>query len=338
MRFLIASFMAISTAGLGAWACQGSVRFAAFDHPRDVHKLCVIGNREEAAAEAIYGKLAAWFGERGEGLNVELVRIYADDPDVDWHAIALPSAPPSLPVTVLVGWDSVRRRPFHVDHWEPSPDADALETLAHSPVRDAIKRDVAGHWAVLLFARGTDAQAGSAQSVLDAVVKKWAAEQAPGVTIQNLDRADPKERTLLAFIGLPAQGPDWVDVVYGRGKLMAPPLEGAAIAEDAINRLIEQLFQPCTCLQASTSPGADIPLAWETRLDAGIVALGPDAKSPGLPAASPIAAPAPRVAEVPPPRLLWIAGAVVAISMLAVGFGTAVLMWRARATPDKPAA
>jgi hypothetical protein len=339
---LIAILVFAAVTSFPAAACQnGSVRFAAFDYPRDVHKLCVIGNTGDPAAEAHHARLASWLREHAADLNVELVRVNADDPAVAWLALALPSAPPTLPVTVLAGWDSVRRRPFHVDHWEPAPTSQEMEVLARSSVRDAIKRDAAGHWAVLLFSRGTDAQSGAAATVLDAVVKKWAAEQPPGVTVVPLDRSDPKERLLQTFIGLPPSGPDWVGVLFGRGKLMAPPLEGDAITEENVNRLVELLFQPCTCLQSSMSPGVDIPLIWEPRLDATVVALGTDSDVAPAPAGRTAAARVQVQAEasVSPVggRVPVIAIVVVVASALLVAFGAAIVWWRARASHGPPA-
>jgi len=321
-------------AGLRAGACDsGTVRMASFSEPREVHKLCVIANAGDAAGDALHARLETALAGYGAELNLELVRVKADDPALDWRALALPSVPPSLPVTVLVGLDSVQRRPFLIDHWEPAPTDDDLAALLGSPVREAVKREVAAHWAVLLYARGAGADAGATESVVRDAAKRWAEKQPPGVAVVPLDRTDPKERLLRAFIGLAAAGPDWVGVVFGRGKLMAPPLEGTAITEANLDRLIGLLLQPCTCLQAGTSLGVDIPMVWAEALDATVVALGEDAyleTGPVVAAAAPAVPAAPNAAPAPASRVSVTALIVLGASVLVVVLATGGVLWRGR--------
>jgi len=78
-----------------ASACGTSVRDASFGVPRDVHRLCVIGDATDGSANADYESLAPWLEGPGAGLNLELVRVNADDPEVNWEEHAIPSAPPS---------------------------------------------------------------------------------------------------------------------------------------------------------------------------------------------------------------------------------------------------
>ena len=310
------------------WACDtGSIRLWAFDQPRDVHKLCVIANGGDAEGDALYADLAARLAAQAPDLNVEPVRIRADDPELRWPALALPSVPPVLPVTVLVGWDSVEQRPFLIDHWEPAPTEAGLAVLAASPVREAVQRDVVGHWAVVLYAPGT----GESEPVVEATAKRWAQEHPPGVAVARLDRADPKERLLRAFIGLRPDGPDWVGVVFGRGKLLAPPLEGPSITQENLNRLLDGLLEVCTCLVAGTSLGVDIPMAWPTDLDEQVVALGSDAyiEAPEgvfVSASAPVAL-EPAVRRRVPMAALVAVGASVLLVLLATG----AVLWRMRA-------
>ncbi len=327
----------VALATFPAGACEGgSVRLAAFNNPRDVHKLCVIANTEDTAADGLYADLSDLLALKAADLNVELVRVNADDPQVVWAALSLPSAPPVLPVTVLVGWDSVNRRPFFIDYWEPGPTEDELATLARSDVREAIKRGVVAYWAVLLYARGTGENSGAVDAVVDAAVGKWAVDQPPGITVAHMDRTDPKERTLRAFIGLPPSGPDWVGVVFGRGKLTAPPLEGTAITEDNLNKLIGGLLEPCTCLVDGTSLGVDIPMVWGESQDEAVVALGSDGYiEVGAGAFMPAtvqASTAPEVSRRVPLTALIALGA---SAMLAV-LGTGAVLWRSRERNSAP--
>lgn len=258
----------------GAWPCNsGTVRDAAFQGKRDTHRLCVMGGKDDAPANATYEKLAAWFKNNNEGLNVRLERVNTEEPDIPWERYGLPSAPPSLPVTVLVGTSLFLRESFVIEHWEAMlPEAD-LAMLRSSPALDAAKDSLVDVWAVILYARGTEEGKGVSQTVLDKTTEHWGKEHAPGIRVVSLDRADPRERLLCAFAGIKPQGPEWAGVLFGRGRLMGPPLQGADITEENLNRLLDGLTIPCTCLQESIALGLDVPVAWEARLDQKFASL-----------------------------------------------------------------
>lgn len=255
-------------------ACDGgNVREVALKGERDDHILCVIANRDDASAGETYDRLAKWLVEKGGDLNIRLERLEAQDANVRWEDYGMPSAPPTVPVTALVGRFVAQRHAFVIDHWEPGPTDEELAALLASPARDAMKERITEVWATLLYAPGTtlgnSSQPGvNVDAVLEAVSKKWAAEQPPGIAVVRFDRADPKERVLRAFTGIREEGPNWLAIVYGKGKLMAPPLEGADITEDNLNRLLEALAVPCTCLAEVTVQGVDIPMTWGDDLDA----------------------------------------------------------------------
>lgn len=277
LTVLAAGFVLVVAVSTVAFACGTSVRDASFGMPRDVHRLCVIGDATDSSANADYESLATWLEGPGAGLNLELVRVNADDPEVNWEEHAIPSAPPSLPVVVLAGRNSAERRSFLIDHWEPGPNAADLESLRLSPVRDAVLRDVLSHVAVLLYVPGTGADSGSAESVLETAVKEWKRKQPPGVSVVRADRADERERLLLSFAGIRPDGPDWVGVVFGRMKLMAPPLEGEEITVERLNELIGQLTQECSCLRSPQSMGVDMLCPWNERISAKVeTILTPD--------------------------------------------------------------
>ncbi len=259
-------------------ACDsGTIRQAAFEGPRDMHRLCVIANADDTNANKLHASLKALLDPIALDLNLELLRINAGDPETDWTSVALPSMPPSLPVTILAGWDSVHHRPFLIDHWEPAPTEEEMAVLVSSPAREAVQQGTAEYWAVLLHAKGTGEQNPDIQAAIDAVEKKWADAQPPGVQVVSLNRSDPKERSLCAFIGLAPSGPDWVGVVYGRGKLLAPPLSGDSITEENLNKLVETLLQPCTCVSPGTSLGVDLPMLWGKAHAECVIPLGSDA-------------------------------------------------------------
>jgi len=254
-------------------ACEdATVRDAAFAESRDVHRLCVMARPDDPPGEQLYDRLDAWFKTSGTNLNVELVRVDADDPAVRWDEYGIPSAPPSLPVTVLAGSRYTERQRFFIDYWEPGPTLENLEHMSTSPARAAIREDVVRKLAVLLYFPGTDGDAGSAEPVLDAVVKHWSREAPLSLSVVRVDRADERERLLLSFTGIEKQGPDWVAVVFGRGKLM-PFLEGPEITEAGLNELIASLAQECTCLRPPSRLGVDIPMRWDESDDCAVMQL-----------------------------------------------------------------
>jgi len=252
-----------------ALACNsGSVRDAAFQAKRDMHRLCVFTASKDPQGNVIFERLRSWLDRDGQRLNVVLERVNADDPSVRWEAYGIPGQPPSLPVAALIGeMPTTTRRAFVIDHWEPAPSDADLAALLASPVRDAIKATIADVWAVVVYSPAAKAEQ-SNEAVLNSVSKQWAAEHAPGISIVRLDRTDPRERTLCSFLGLDASAPDWAGVVFGRGKLLAPPLVGDNITEQNLNQLLSGLTVPCTCLQQSMNLGLDLPMTWEPELEA----------------------------------------------------------------------
>src|SRR5690606_36051766 len=142
---------------------------------------------------------------------------------------------PSSPVTVLSGKNLTERRTFFVDYWEPGPTQEALRVLADSPVRAKLRELCPKRVGVLLHAPGSDASRTAAvRESLDKVVATWAEMEPRGVEVLELSRNDPEERVLASFFGIPPEGPDWVAVAFGRGKV-TPPVEGEAVHEVALN-------------------------------------------------------------------------------------------------------
>lgn len=340
-------FPVLATIVLGSlapqiWACDtGSVRDAALHAKRDVYHLCLIARRNDAAAEPALKQLEAWLHGDADQLNVELERIDADDANVRWRDYGIPSVPPSLPVVALIGEFPSPRRTFVIDHWEPGPSANDLAALRTSPVREAIKEAIISRWAVILYAPGPGKDKDAVEAALQAVDRKWAEDQPPGLSVIRFDRADPRERLLCAFAGIRPSGPDWAGVVFGRGKLMAPPLLGEDITEQNLNELLGGLAAACTCLQQSMTLGLDIPMAWEPALDAKIAAVAPSQgyvektlDPPGAPARA-----AALVEDVPRADRHIVTTAVVPLicAGLAAVIAIVLVVWRTRAGARNPA-
>ena len=338
----IALLLAGWLAAAAAWACNtGTVRDAAFLNRRDVHRLCVMANRDDAGADATFERLSNWIEKDGAGLNLEVERVIADDEAVFWENYGLPSAPPSVPVVALIGVFRAVRRTFVIDHWEPAPTDEDLAAILHSPARADAKKTLVDDWAVLLFAPGEDADAAAHADAVEAIEKKWDAEHPPGITVVYVDRADPDERILCSFAGIQAGGPDWAGVLFGRGRLMAPPLIGEDISEGSLDELLRGLTMPCTCLQEATALGLDVPMTWEPELDAKFAAM--EAASGGYTeialrggAAAAVPTPAAQIAalaeEVPDTgnQAFVIAVSSLGAIALAASAATALLVWRSR--------
>lgn len=279
MNSISKSFWVLGLAGIIAipvWACnEGSVRDAALQCNRDIHRLCVIANADDELAAQIHARLKTWLDGFENRLNMRLERINADDPSLLWPSLGVPAAPPSMPVVVLVGLSPATRYPFVIDHWEPEPSNEDLAILERSPAREAIQQNAMNSWALLLYSAAAGSDGRDLRGKLDAVVEKWNKRQLLELKCVNVDRTDPRERLLCAFTGITSAGPDWVGVVFGRGKLMAPPLLGAQIGETNLTKLVEGLAVPCTCLQDPATLGLDIPMPWDSSLDAAAISIGP---------------------------------------------------------------
>ena len=253
-------------------ACDTTVRDAAYEDPRDVHRLCVMGKSGDPSTRHLGEELVNWLGSAGSGLNLELIHVSVDDPNARWTDYGIPSAPPSWPVVVLAGRRTLDRTSFFIDHWEPGPTDAELERLRTSPARERIRQEVGRRLALLLYVRGTDPTAGAAEKVLESTVNAWGKKEPAGLEIVRVDRADQRERLLLSFIGAPPSGPDWVAVVFGRGKLM-PPLQGPEITESRLDELLQALVGECTCLRSPASMGVDLLMLWDEALDRRVVKL-----------------------------------------------------------------
>lgn len=265
----LASVPAIITAtALTLVACENAVRDAGFRGPRDMHRLCLITASDDAAARSEKQRLSDWLNGRGLGLNIELVHLPTDDPNVDWSEYGIPSAPPELPVVALIGKNYGTSESFVIEHWQPTPTDEELESMRHSPARQRMHETLGKALAVILYAPGEESDEGELTKVFESVRATWVAKDLPRIEFVKFDRTDPRERTLASFAGLHRNGPSWAGVVFGRGKLMSPPLQGDEINEKRLNELVDQIYQDCNCSKPLPAIGVDLPLIWNQTLAA----------------------------------------------------------------------
>jgi len=223
--------------------------------------------------------LQTWLKGSGTGLNIELARVAADDRGVRWEDVGIPSGPPSLPVVVLAGRRDAGEKSFFIDHWAPAPDEKDLAVLQASPAREAMRRELGQRLAVLLYVPGTEGHTGRTENVLRAVTRRWSGKERLDLTVVRVDRSDERERLVLSFIGATETGPDWVGVVFGRGKFMSP-LQGEEITETRLNGLLEVLVGECTCLRPASSWGVDIPMVWDEGMETNVAWLSEGTAGP----------------------------------------------------------
>jgi hypothetical protein len=205
-----------------------------------------------------------------------------------------------VPVTVLVGENRESGTSFLVDYWDPAPDDAALEALADSPLRKRVRDELVSHLAIVLHSPCESCKDGRAAAALEHVRRRHAADPGLGIAVLQLNRQDPAERLLLSFSGISPDGPDWVGVAFGRGKLMYPPLSGEEITESALNDLIEQARAACSCSKPLPSMGVDLPMRWPATLDSAVVAL-----NPGAAALQPAAAGVTLTGALPVAKPVW---------------------------------
>ena len=272
----------LGTAIVSLWTASAlageiKVRDAALRLPRDVHQFCVIASSDNASAKDVAKQLEVWLDGPGSELNLELVTIDAKDPNVRWMDYGIPAAPdPSmLPVVVLIGRNRGSGETRLLDFWEPSPNADDLATLKESPLRQQLQQQLGQRLAVILYAPGNSRRSGLAQEVVDRVVEKWSKRGPLGVSAIRVDRNDERERTLLSFMmgqeRFDSNADDWVGLLFGRGKLLNPPLRGKQITSDRLNQMIDLLTKTCSSSKPIPTMGPDIPMTWHEELDKAIV-------------------------------------------------------------------
>lgn len=253
---------------LTSHACEDlTVRDAAFSEPRDEHNLFVIANGDDPRGAEIEQRLADWLIGSGSGLNLMVQGIAADDPETDWSQVGIPSAPRTLPVVVLVGNDVTARRFFYIQHYEPEPTLEDLAALEDSPIRRTIRSKMGDRMAALLYVPGTTPSATDTSAILNSTMADWSKRERLPIEKLTLQRDNPNEGILLSFLGVPQEGPDWVGVVFGKGKIM-PPLVGEEINTYGLNERLAAVAAECTCLSTASKTGVDIPMKWTAADDA----------------------------------------------------------------------
>jgi hypothetical protein len=223
--------------------------------------------------DEIHERLNRWLDQTDGEFNLRIVRVDADDPETDWRSLGIPSAPPSLPVTVLIGRNNGIGESFIVEHWEPAPSDQQLAAIVDSPVRRQLAGELATNVAVLVFAPSDPAGESSVTSRMEAMVQAGIADERIGMSMITIDRYDPAERLLCRFMGIRPDSPDTLCVAFGRGKLMSPPLVGEQINAESIDTLVTTIRQACSCSKPLATMGVDMPLVWSDAIDSTVILM-----------------------------------------------------------------
>jgi hypothetical protein len=168
-----------------------------------------------------------------------------------------------------------------------------LDNLVTSTCRNTIKEKLLQAYCVVLIVEGDNRQQNEnvlletkkavrgITRMLDQMPK--VVDSPPAIVV--LPRKDiPDERLLLASLGITEKetGMPSVAILYGRGRIMGPVLQGDLISMDIIHNLLSIVGADCECgLDHSWILGRMIPLRWEASVQTELAKnLGFDIENP----------------------------------------------------------
>ena len=278
--FMLAGMLAVSLIPISVWACNtGTVRDDAFTARRDQYRLCYFAKAGEVQ-DSDLAAMNQWISSQEERFNLSLEVVDVEQPDMLWERYGLPQAPEEMPATLLIGSTGISPRAFVLKEWQGIIGIDPVEAFLASPALDKAKETLVESWGVLLYSpalAGTDT---GTRTLLEGFVETWSAEHPPGITLLEFDRSTVEEEMLAALIG-PRDEQAWTAMLFGRCKLLAPPLLGEDITQDGLEQVLSQLTAPCTCVEQSKDMGLDLPVYWDKALDERFIALEEQAQSAG---------------------------------------------------------
>lgn len=243
-------------------ACDtGTVRDSAFSSARDNYWIGMAFDKSDSDSQKRYDELSTWLAEHGNALNIKIEQILPDDAMYLRLRYGVTTPPTEFPITYFAGHHPAAPRPVTFFEWTPAPEITLFENLKANSVFASIRKNTTEHWATVLYARGTGQ---NKQKEVSTVVEEWKRSHAPGVALIELDHQNPEHEFLCAVTGIKEEGEDWVGVVFGKGRLLTPVLVGDAISSRELDRMLNRLTIPCTCLQAETVFGFDLPMFWDT--------------------------------------------------------------------------
>ncbi len=256
-----------------ALACEYlTVRDAAFQEPRDIHRLVLLIRSTDKGIHEMESNIREWIEGYGQTLNLEFLTLDVEDTEIDWSEYGIPGPPPSTPATVLVGTNQRTRKNFFIRHWDPTPKMDELDAIVQSQFRDQIDDSLLKEVGVIVHSPGNEGGSEEIAEILAGIEKDWDEKEKAGISLLTLDRANEEEKLVVSFLGIPKKGPDWVCILFGRGKAMDPWI-GENINEGELNGQLETLIGECSCLQTAGALGVDLPMVWTDEMDSRMIPL-----------------------------------------------------------------
>ncbi len=254
------------------YACVdlGTVRDSAFFGARDNYWVGMVFDADDQESRARYDTMAAWFADAGATLNIEVEHILPEDALYLRMRYDMNTAPPELPVTLFAGRHPVEARPQRFVTWSPAPEPALFERLLENETLTQIAHDTPKYWAVLLYAPGPET---SQRAEIEATVARWEQTHPPGITLHEIDLEAPENKLLHIVTGLSAAEADWAGIVYGRGRLLMPPLTGADITTENLNASLEKIILSSSSMPQPALAGFDLPMPWDDTQNNRYVAL-----------------------------------------------------------------
>ncbi|KAA3608636.1 MAG: hypothetical protein DWQ01_11060 [Planctomycetota bacterium] len=271
MKFFCAA-LALGLSLSGGWLCRYTIRDLGFvDLRGPVHRLVVPQSGDEALPADFETKLS-------EGLRFSNLKFEFRAPEEEGDR---------TPFLIL---EHGTRVPLAV----PEREVDSLlQAALRSPIRNRLVEQSLDSFAFLLFLPGEDSkQVAEARHQVDQALERleeWKSQlprpiQRPIRKLEIPPEQRSQERVLLASLGLNPEptANSALAVVYGRGKLAGPALEGKAIQSREVLTQLVLVGESCECDTDRDWLGTQqIPMLWppEQRRRAWQV-LGFDPESP----------------------------------------------------------
>jgi hypothetical protein len=280
-----------------AYACKYNVRDVGFvDLEQTSYKLYCLADRAtpKEFSNALRQTASATFLEA----NVEFETVSIDG-DENHPALSLARAQKldRFPTTLLLAPDQrTLVLPFaSTDQKSTDSIWPLLESVVSSPKRDELLEKIVDAFAVVLLVEGTDAMENQrARTVADGAIAQLSKSmdrlpklvKSPPQLMVISREAAAREKVFLWSLSLESSSPGdpVAAVVYGRGRRIGTPLQGALITQTEIFNYLSMVGQDCECqLDRAWMRGPLMPARWGSDLQSLVVkALGFDAESPSV--------------------------------------------------------
>lgn len=290
-RSVLHFFVIFLLSGIDLWACRFNVRDVGFvDLDKNPYQLlCFMEGLPEGDQKTLQDLVLASLFES----HIQAQFLAGTVEEASHPALAEnPWQPEGYPAAVLISSNNaifpfpLPPMPIDKDHlWT------ALQRLVHSPLRDALAKDIVDAYAMILLLEGRD----EAENRLMAAAAQGAVEEIEGQMdllpkpikkppqILTLPHAKREEEKILQWaLGIEPGDTASAVVVYGRARLMGPVMRGETLSQAQMHNRLALIGLSCECgLDRSWMQGTMIPMPWDEALLARVADnLGFDTENP----------------------------------------------------------